>query len=1458
MFPKSLIKRITWLLLTFSLVLALAPAPAAHGASSILVSATGTTSWPCGGTWASACALQTALTHATDGDEIWVGKGVYKPTTSTTDRTATFQLVGGVAVYGGFALTETLRTQRDPVVNIVVLSGDIDHNDVVDAHGVVATAANIHGANSYHVVTGATGATLDGVTITAGNADGSVDTNGGGMYNYVDRSPTLINVTFSGNAASYKGGGMYNGGSSPTLSNVTFSGNAAPGGYGGGMYNGDSSPTLSNVTFSGNAATYGGGMYNVRSSSTLSNVTFSGNAAPGGYGGGMASNNNSPTLTNITFSGNTAAQGGGMDNSSNSNPTLTNVTFSGNVATAYDGGGMFNYDSDPTLSNVTFSGNAAPKGYGGGMRNYHYSSPQVRNTLLWGDSGGEIYNTSHSMPTISDSVVQGGCPSDSTCTNVISADPLLASFGNYGGSMRTFALLPGSAAIAATSANCPATDQRDVARDSTCDIGAFESQGFTLGTLIGTPQSAIRNTAFAQPLGLSVTSAFSEPIAGGIISFIAPASGASLAGVTPFTKTIGASGAVSATVTANGLTGSYTVIASASGATSVNFALTNLGQTLYARFDGATSGACTTWASACTLQYALTHATARDEIWVGKGVYKPTTSTTDRTATFQLVNGAAVYGGFAMTETLRTQRDPAANVVVLSGDIDNNDVVDARGVVTTSMNLTGTNSYHVVTGATDAILDGVTITAGNTQGLYPSDIGGGMYNYGTSPTLSNVTFSGNAATFGGGIANVSSSPTLTSVTFSGNSATTSGGGMYNDYNSSPMLSNVTFSDNVATNNNGGGMFNQNSSSPTLSSVTFSGNAATYGGGMFNYSSSPALTNVTFSGNTAAQYGGGMYNHWYSGPTLTNVTFSGNSATSGSGGGMVNWDNSNPQVRNTLLWGDSGGEIYNANSTSTVSNSVVQGGCPSDSTCTNVISADPRLAPLGNYSGSTPTRALLPGSAAIDATSANCPTTDQRGVTRGSTCDIGAFESQGFTLGTLTGTPQSASINTAFAQPLGLSVTSAFSEPVAGGVISFTAHPAVNGASIAEMTPFTKTISASGAVSATVTANGLTGSYTVTASASGATSVNFVLANKLATTTTLTSAPNPSVFGQAVTFTATVTSSGGTPTGSITFTIDSTNLTVPLGANGQAVYVTQTLSLGNHPTSAAYSGDANFNVSSGILSGGQVVTDVPITSLTAVNSSPTRLTDITFFTATISTGSNITYQWNFGDGQTASGALSSHTYAAAGNYTAIVTATNGAGSVSTATPVTITNQRPVANAGAAQSVLVDAVVTLAGSGSADPDGHLPLTYRWTQSGGPSVTFTPNVSVTSFTAPSAPTVLTFTLHVTDAQGLPNLTGDSVVITVSDVAIANLTAANDSPMKIGHLTHFTATISAGSNVIYTWDFGNGQMSSGAFSSHTYAVAGNYTATITATNEAGSINATMLVTIEPVKLYLPLALKQ
>ena len=73
---------------------------------------------------------------------------------------------------------------------------------------------------------------------------------------------------------------MGNANSSPTLTNVTFSGNQA-GSTGGGMLNiNESSPTLTNVTFAGNEATNsGGGVENINSSLTLVNCIVWGNAA---------------------------------------------------------------------------------------------------------------------------------------------------------------------------------------------------------------------------------------------------------------------------------------------------------------------------------------------------------------------------------------------------------------------------------------------------------------------------------------------------------------------------------------------------------------------------------------------------------------------------------------------------------------------------------------------------------------------------------------------------------------------------------------------------------------------------------------------------------------------------------------------------------------------------------------------------------------------------------------------------------------------------------------------------------------------------------------------------------------------------------------------------------------------------------------------------------------------------
>ena len=88
--------------------------------------------------------------------------------------------------------------------------------------------------------------------------------------------------------------------------------------------------------------------------------------------------------------------------------------------------------------------------------------------------------------------------------------------------------------------------------------------------------------------------------------------------------------------------------------------------------------------------------------------------------------------------------------------------------------------------------------------------------------------------------------------------------------------------------------------------------------------------------------------------------------------------------------------------------------------------------------------------------------------------------------------------------------------------------------------------------------------------------------------------------------------------------------------------------------------------------------------------------------------------------------------------------------------------PIAGAGKPQTANPGATVTLDGSESADRVGD-GLTFGWTQTGGTAVSFSPALSRTTFTAPGAAGILTFTLTVTDSHGLPSAP-DEIVVTVA----------------------------------------------------------------------------------------------
>lgn len=336
--------------------------------------------------WTAYKYLQDALKTASSGYEVRVAQGTYRPDDDdanhpdgSVDRSATFRLINGVAIKGGYAgIGADEPNERDIASFETVLSGDLAGNDVEVSAPRDLPGEPTRAENSYHVVTGSNtdaNAILDGFTITGGNSD--LDLRGGGIYSN-SGSPTVKNCTFRANSCAYTGGAMFNSNSS--------------------------NPTLSNCTFSGNWA--------------------------GLRGGAMINNNSGPSLTNCRFRGNSAGlMSGGIHNFRNSSPVLINCVFSGNRADGY-GGAMLNSMSVVTITNCTFVGNFATNGNALACDQTAPAGPSVVvlvNSTLW-DGGDEIWNNDGSTITVTYSNVHGGWPGMGN----IDADPRFVGLGYWG------------------------------------------------------------------------------------------------------------------------------------------------------------------------------------------------------------------------------------------------------------------------------------------------------------------------------------------------------------------------------------------------------------------------------------------------------------------------------------------------------------------------------------------------------------------------------------------------------------------------------------------------------------------------------------------------------------------------------------------------------------------------------------------------------------------------------------------------------------------------------------------------------------------------------------------------------------------------------------------------------------------------------------------------------------------
>lgn len=362
-----------------------------------------------GQSWASALtSIDKALRAALPGDQVWVREGTYRPAVRTAPldpRSATFYVPQAVALYGGFAGTETSLDQRAGLFATTVLSGDLgfpgDPSD--DAYNVVT----VH--NPSGIPIGIT--RVDGFTIERGNADGSgFQLQGGGVLSF-NSATVLADCRIRRNRA-FQGGGVH----------------AQPGWM----------RLLRCELTENQAATNGGGLWSHAANILAVHCRFADNVADSNGGGVYLHSTMSAGAVRFVsslFHDNQATNGGG----------------------AFLGGGQF-ASGKATFLGCTIAQNRASNA-GGGIRAVTGvpipADSRLRNCIVWRNqapSEGELAGAQQ----VSFSDVRGGASG----TGNIAADPRFVDPG-----ARDFRLRPGSPCIDAGSNALVPADELDVDRD---------------------------------------------------------------------------------------------------------------------------------------------------------------------------------------------------------------------------------------------------------------------------------------------------------------------------------------------------------------------------------------------------------------------------------------------------------------------------------------------------------------------------------------------------------------------------------------------------------------------------------------------------------------------------------------------------------------------------------------------------------------------------------------------------------------------------------------------------------------------------------------------------------------------------------------------------------------------------------------------------------------------------------
>lgn len=277
------------------------------------------------------------------------------------------------------------------------------------------------------------------------------------------------------------------------------------------------------------------------------------------------------------------------------------------------------------------------------------------------------------------------------------------------------------------------------------------------------------------------------------------------------------------------------------------------------------------WENAFTeLATALDNYSEGDEIWVAEGTYlpqQPSAWTDDPRQMFYIYQDVTLYGGFDGTETMRSERDPAANVTILSGDL-NGDDVDQDFEANREDNALNVMVIDTLTTAA-TVIDGFTFEGGHADiddDYFPNKRGGAIFTWGATQ-ISNCIFQQNYTIWhAGGVyfwQEGASGGRVDNCLFQNNKCLESGAGLFASQiqGEELVVENCQFDNNEAT--AGGGMVFLNSFA-SVNNCQFTNNRATFGGGMrlaFNGGGigdqSMSVTDCEFQGNSAVQSGGAI-------------------------------------------------------------------------------------------------------------------------------------------------------------------------------------------------------------------------------------------------------------------------------------------------------------------------------------------------------------------------------------------------------------------------------------------------------------------------------------------------------------------------------------------------------------------------------------------------------------------------